>query len=158
MKKLMILAVAAAVLAWAGYAMAAREKGEAKGRAGARGKVAAQNDQKQMGRFNPSDPNAIKQRTEIMQQRRKMMHARIEKLEKIKELAVGENATKTAEALDKFIEQEKKIMEKMLQGQQGRGAAAQGEKMMEGKKKGMGPKDGKGNRRTPKKETQADTE
>ena len=153
MKKLIILTVAVAMLACAGYTMAAREKGEAKGK-----KVAAQGTQRQMGRFNPSDPNAVKKHEEMVQQRRTMMRTRIEKLEKIKELAVEENATKTAAALDRFIEQEKKAMEKMLQGPRERGAAMQGEKPTEGKKRGMERKDGKGKRQAPDKKTEVEDE
>jgi len=107
MKRLLVCSVVALAVLVVGYS--------AMGEAGDKGKGRGP---KAMARAHPRmqdanapavrDPNAMKNRA---QQRAEQRTATIGRLEAIKQIAVKEGATKTVEALDKFIADEKKQQE-----------------------------------------------
>lgn len=118
MKKMMmmllgILVLAIAIPVWAADDAAGPEKGP---RQMPPDEMRQHIRERGMPGMPPRDPNSMRQMMQDSLERRKQEHqAMIKELEDIKEIAVSENATKTAEAIQKLIDSKEATFKKQTE-------------------------------------------
>ena len=124
MKRSLIISIVALAVLAAGLAAFGEEKGRGKG-PGRRGHGMRPHRMHRMADANaPMDANSpwAQRRAEMREREQKAFETRVGRLKEIREIAAGEGATQTVEALDKLIgEVEEKFAKRQKRLEEGKG-------------------------------------